>query len=80
MDKQTSKNFGRFHGYNIDNDQIWRSKLEKVNKCLHVWKTRDLSYKGKVLILKSLILSTVGYEIEIRGIPEPHLKTLKTLI
>jgi hypothetical protein len=74
------KTLGVLHGYNIDNDQIWRTKLEKVKNCLHVWKTRDLSYKGKVLILKSLVLSTVGYEIEMRGIPEAHLKTLKTLI
>jgi hypothetical protein len=30
------KSLGVLHGYNIDNDQIWRTKLEKVKNCLHV--------------------------------------------
>jgi hypothetical protein len=39
---------------------------------MEVWKSRDLTYEGNILILKSLVLSLIGYEIEMRGIPEKY--------
>jgi hypothetical protein len=34
----------------------------------------DLTYQGKVLILKTCIISQIHFEIEMRGIPERYKK------
>ena len=37
-------------------------------------------FQGEILIVKNLIISLIGYEIEIRGIPENYLKFINNLI
>jgi hypothetical protein len=39
-----------------------------------------LTYTGKTLIVKNLLFSLFGYEIEIRGIPEKYVKEIKTVV
>jgi hypothetical protein len=43
--------------------------FDSISGPLEVWKSRDLTYFGKKLIIKSFVLSVIGYEIEMRGIP-----------
>ena len=74
------KTLGVHHGYDIDNEAIWKSKVVKINSCLQIWKTRNLTFKGNILIVTNLIISLIGYEIEIRGIPENYLKIINNLI
>jgi hypothetical protein len=57
------------HGYAIDLEMIWLEKINKIKSSMEVWKSRDLTYFGKTLIIKSFVLSVIGYEIEMRGIP-----------
>ena len=45
------KTLGVHHGYNIDNEAIWKSKLVKINSCLQIWKTGNLTFKGKIIIV-----------------------------
>ena len=40
---------------------------------------RDLTLHGKVLVLKSYIFSSIGYLIEMEGIPQKFIKEIKTL-
>jgi hypothetical protein len=47
---------------------------------VHVWKSRNLTYTGKTLIVKNLLISLCGYEIEMRGIPEKYVKEITTLV
>lgn len=47
---------------------------------MEIWKSRDLTYKGRVLILKSLIISQIGFEIEMRGIPDNFKKEINQLM
>ena len=47
---------------------------------MEVWKTRDLTYQAKVLILKTCIISQINFEIEIRGIPEKYEKEINKLM
>jgi hypothetical protein len=37
---------GIHHGYNIQNDEIWKSIIDKMKNCVHVWKSRNLTYTG----------------------------------
>ena len=48
MDQRKCKNFGVHHGYNIDNDKIWKDIIDRMKNCVQVWKSRKLSYKGKI--------------------------------
>ena len=47
--KDPVKALGVIHGHNVNIDALWLEK--KIKSCLEVWKTRDLTYQGKVLIL-----------------------------
>ena len=67
--KDNVKTLGIHHGYNIQNDEIWKSIIDQMKNCVHVWKSRNLTYTGKTLIVKNLLISLCGYEIEMRGIP-----------
>jgi hypothetical protein len=44
------KTLGLFHGYNIDTDDIWKKIINKMKSCTQVWKTRNLTFKGKTLM------------------------------
>ena len=75
--KCSVKTLGIHHGYNVNDHDIWRKLIAKLKSCTQVWKTRNLSFEGKVQIVKSLLLSTIGYEIEIRGIPNTYILSNK---
>ena len=55
---------------------ILKCIIEKIKNCVHVWKSRNLTYFRKLLIIKTLILALSSYEIEIRGKPEKFKKEL----
>ena len=74
------KTLGVHHGYGIDENCIWKPKIDKIRSCLQVWKTRNLSFKGKILIVKSFILSQIGYEVDMRGIPDRFVKEINQLL
>ena len=78
--KSHIKTLGILHGYNIHENAIWMVKINKIKTCIQIWKKRDLTIKGRVLVIKSLLLSQIGFEIEIRIIPGYVLKTIETLI
>jgi hypothetical protein len=49
-----------------------------MKNCIQVWKSRKLSYKGKTVIVKNLLLSYCGFEIEMKGIPDKFKKEIET--
>lgn len=51
------KTLGIMHGYDIDENTLWMDKINKIKNCIQVWKKRDLTLKGRVLIIKSLLIS-----------------------
>ena len=55
-------------------------KINKIKNCIQVWKGRDLTYKGKVLIIKTLLLSQVGFLADVVNIPNNVVKQIDTLI
>jgi hypothetical protein len=71
---------GVHHGYNVDNDKIWKDIIDRMKNCIQVWKSRKLSYKGKTIIVKNLLLSYCVFEIEMKGIPDKFKKEIETLI
>ena len=51
-----------------------------MKSCTQVWKTRNLTFKGKTLIVKNFLLAQMGFETEMRGIPEKYTKEVNDLI
>ena len=46
------KTMGIHHGYGIQDYNIWKSIIEKIKSCIHIWKSRNLTYGVKLLYLK----------------------------
>ena len=58
----------------------WFMKLQKVKSILNFWKMRNLTYYGKVVILKSLILSQFVYVASVLPIPPKLVVDLNKLM
>jgi hypothetical protein len=78
--KENVKTMGVYHGYNVDNDKIWKDIIDRMKNCVQIWKSRKLSHKGKAIIVKNLLISYSGFEIEMKGIPDKFKKEIETLI
>ena len=74
------KTLGIVHGYDIDENTIWMEKINKIKSCIQVWKKCDLTIKGRILIIKVLLVSQIGFEVEMQSIPKHILKTTEDLI
>jgi hypothetical protein len=51
-----------------------------MKSCTQIWKTRNLKFKGKTLIVKDLLVSQMRYEIEMRGIPDRFKYEINVII
>jgi hypothetical protein len=51
-----------------------------MKSCTQIWKTRNLTFKGKTLIVKNLLVSQIGYEIEMRGISDRYMNEINVTI
>ena len=60
--------------------QNWDSKVDKINNIIKVWKMRNLTMVGKILITKSLLSSQLTYLSSVLTLPEHVIKDInKTL-
>ena len=71
---------GVYHVYNIDPDTVWKTLINKMKSCTQIWKTNKITVKGKTLIVKNILVSELGYEIEMRGIPDWSKNEIKVNI
>jgi hypothetical protein len=80
--KNYDKTLGICHGYNIDTNEIWLKKINKIKNCLQVWKARGLTFKGKILVLKTYmyVVSIINFEIETRGIPTKCIEEIDKIM
>ncbi|MCG8113315.1 MAG: reverse transcriptase family protein, partial [Candidatus Thiodiazotropha taylori] len=74
------KTLGIHHGYSIDYNAIWLEKINKIKSCIQVWKSRDLTYKGKVLIINTFLLSQIGFLAETVTTPQNIVKEIDKLL
>ena len=74
------KALGVWHGYNIDNNKIWNEKISKIKKNLKMWEKRNLTFDGRILLIKALGISVVGYEAQMKGMPNQYIKPIKNIL
>jgi hypothetical protein len=56
----------------------WESKLDKLRRLLSVWRKRELTLYGKVVILKAIALSQLLYNMSVIETPNEILKEIET--
>ena len=78
--KNSIKTLGVFHGYNIDEHAIWMEKITKIKNCIQVWKTRDLTLRGKILIIKTFVITQIGFQAEMIPVPQYIIKAIDKII
>ena len=63
------KILGQFIG-NIDCSRVnWESKIQKINSIGDAWRNRDLSFKGKAVVINGLLTSTLWYHATSLSLP-----------
>lgn len=63
------KILGQFFG-NVDSSLLnWNAKVQKIDNIIAAWRQRDLSYKGKALIINSLLPSSLWYNVTSFAVP-----------
>lgn len=60
-------------------ERNWMAKVKKIQASLQVWKTRNLSLIGKVLLLKTLGLSQIAYLASVVVCPDNIIKDIERL-
>ena len=50
--------------------KIWKVIFDRMKHCVQLWKSRQLTCKGKAIIVKNLLILYCGFEIEMKGIPD----------
>ena len=73
---------GTEFGYGINYEDLWLRKFAKFKKQIKLWTKRDLSFRGKKLLINSYIISNISYlcDIYTANIPESFLTQTKDLI
>ena len=61
-------------------NSFWETLICKVKAKLKLWYMRDLSFDGKVQIIKSIGLATVSYALEMKIINRDHVRELNKVL
>ena len=67
-----------FYDEKGNNELNFNLKIRKLQTNLDMWRSRELTLFGKVLIIKSLGLSQLMYSASILNVPEEVARTVKT--
>jgi exonuclease III len=67
-------------GKNNSFDEYWDKLIKKMKVKLDMWAFRDLSFDGKVHLIKSIGLSSILYAIEMKTIKSVHIKLVNDIL
>ncbi len=55
---------------NGDERKYWNEKLQQCENKVKAWRMRNLTYKGKVQLIQSLIMGTMRYPLSLKTVPK----------
>ena len=67
-------------GKTLNMTEFWNKKIEKIETCFSIWKTRDLSYKGKVQLINTYGITNILYALQVKDIESQQQKSVKTAL
>ena len=70
-----AKLLGYRYGYNINEDDMWSKLYLKFDNTMNLWRNRQLSFKGKSIVLNSICINEILYYVS-AGIIPSHYRTL----
>ena len=76
--KKSLKILGIFFGTENTEKLNWEPKISKFNKILNLWKSRDLSFRGRAVVINQLASSVLCYTATIFPMGDWVLKRLNT--
>ena len=59
---------------------FWETLIQKIKSKLEIWKTRDLSFEGKSLLIRSIAVSQILYAIEMKSIDEKYTNDVNKIL
>ena len=62
----------------IDIEENWKGRLEKLDEIIKRWHRRDLSIQGKIVVVKTFLVSQFVYVMQSVGLREHVLQTINT--
>ena len=76
------KALGVVFGFNIDYEELWMQKFTKFKTTLTRWMKRELSLKGKKILIKAYFTPVLAHLCEeyTEHIPEKIIKLMKQLV
>ena len=74
--KKTLKILGLYFGTEDTNKLNWEPKVSKFIKTLDLWKSRDLTFRGKAVVVNQLASSALWYTASVFPIPQWAVKQL----
>jgi len=63
-----------------DLKENWEGRVDRIHKLIKLWNRRDLSIHGKIVVIKTFLLSQVTYVMQSIGLPQEVLVDLNTLL
>ena len=65
-------------GGNCNMSEHWKKKIDKISKSLAVWKTRNLTFKGKTELIQSMEFSNVLYIMEVKNLNHDEIMRISS--
>jgi hypothetical protein len=57
----------------------WVNRLDKMNNLIKIWSIRDLSMHGKIVVIKTFLISQFTFVMQSVGLPEYVLQNINRL-
>ena len=74
-----SKYIGLPFGANPKLKVTWKSVIDKIKSRLSSWKKRHLSFRGRIVLIKAILLSLPLYYMSIFKMPEYVIKSIESI-
>ena len=67
-------------GNKVNTDNIWDEKIRKLETCLKLWDMKNLTFYGRVFVLKTQALSSIWFQAKFHDLPNDKIKNIEKLI
>ena len=63
-----------------EQDAFWETRISKLESKLNIWKSRNLSFQGKVLIIRSQAVSKIMYAAEMIELNKTYVDRIQSIL
>lgn len=67
-------------GNNVDTEAIWNEKIIQLEKTLHMWSKKFLTYEGRIFVLKQQALGSIWFQAKFHYLPPDKIKEIDKII